>query len=129
MNTTYTAAVANNTAQQSIQNLASFIVTTINNYLIPVLFALMLITFIWGVYQYFIAGGANAEKQKQGRQFVMWSIVGFVVVFSLWGIVNLVSSSLPLDNNQPAIPTLKTNLNSSNAAAAPGTSDAAPPAK
>lgn len=68
--------------------------------------ALAFIVFIWGVFQYFIAGGADEEKRKQGRDFVMWGLIGFVIILSVWGLVNLIMASLGLRaGTRPPLPT------------------------
>ncbi len=71
----------------------------INIYLIPFLFAIAFIVFIWGIFQYFIAGGANEEQRDKGKQLVMWGIIGFVIMVSVWGLVNLVTNTFNLNND------------------------------
>lgn len=66
----------------------------INFLLIPALIALALITFLWGVYNYFILGAASDDKRAEGRQFVLWGLIGFVVIISVWGLVFVVGSTL-----------------------------------
>lgn len=74
--------------------------------LVPVIFAIAFIVFLWGVFTYFIAGGANDEKRKEGAKFVMWSIIGFVVMVSIWGIVNVFANTLGFNKeNRPCLPT------------------------
>ncbi len=81
------------------------IVDFINSYLIPLIFALAFIVFLWGVFQYFIAGGANEEQRDKGKQLVMWGIIGFVVMMCLWGIVNLLVETLDFGGqNAPELP-------------------------
>lgn len=88
-----------------IENLSSSFIGILNTVVVPVVFALAFIVFLWGVFQAFILNGANEEKRKEGAQFVMWSIIGFVVMISIWGLVNLVGSSLGLGaNNRPDLP-------------------------
>jgi hypothetical protein len=79
----------------------------INVYLIPFLFAIAFIVFIWGVFQYFIAGGANEEQRDKGKQLVMWGIIGFVIMVSVWGLINLVTNTLNFDDSEgaPSLPT------------------------
>lgn len=85
----------------------SSIVGFINVYLVPFLFAIAFVVFIWGVFQYFIAGGANEEQRDKGKQLVMWGIIGFVVMVSVWGLVNLVTNTLNFgeDGGTPDLPT------------------------
>ena len=80
----------------SVQGLGNTIIDIINNVLVPLVFALAFIVFLWGVFQYFIAGADNEDKHKEGRQFVLWAIIGFVIIFTLWGLVNIVVSTLNL---------------------------------
>ena len=71
-----------------------------NETLIPAIFALGFLVFIWGMYKTFILGGSDEEKQSEGRQLMMYTVIGFVVMISLWGIVNLLASSLNLGSQQ-----------------------------
>jgi len=72
------------------------IIDIINGLFLPVLMAVAFITFLWGVYQYFILGASDEKSRTTGRQFVMWGIVGFVVILSVWGLVGLVGSTFNL---------------------------------
>lgn len=78
----------------------------IDRYLIPLLFSLTLVVFIFGVYRYFIEGGGNDEKRKEGRTFLLYGIGGFVVMVAIWGIVNLLVDSLGFETRaRPPLPT------------------------
>lgn len=82
------------------------IIDFINSYLIPFIWAIAFIVFIWGVYTFFIAGGADEEKRSQGKQLVMWAVIGFVVMTSLWGLVNLLTNTFGFGGqNAPKPPT------------------------
>lgn len=85
------------------------IVGFISSILVPLLFAVAFIVFIYGVFQYFIAGGANEEQREKGKQLVMWGIIAFVVMVSLWGLVNLIRNTLNFgeNGNTPPLPTFK----------------------
>lgn len=81
--------------------------------LIPLLFGLALLIFLWGMFKYFILGGGEEESRKEGRQLMLWSIIGFVVMVSVWGIVNLIASGLGFSTtdtiqNIPQVPTATT---------------------
>lgn len=64
-----------------------------DQYVIPLMYALAFLFFIFGMFRYFFTGGE--ENRQQGRAFVMWSIIGFVAIFALWGVVNLLLSVIP----------------------------------
>jgi hypothetical protein len=89
-----------------VPSLFTYVLSILNGYVVPVIFAIAFIVFIYGVYRYFIQDGGNAEKVQEGQRFVMWSIIGFVIMFSIWGIINLFINTLGFGKSaQPAFPT------------------------
>lgn len=74
---------------ENINQFLSDIVSLIDNALIPLLLAVAFITFIYGVFKYFIAGSTSREERQQGRTMVMYSLIGFFILLSAWGIINL----------------------------------------
>jgi len=89
-----------------LQNLLEFT----NTYLIPFIIGIGFLVFVWGMFQYFIAGGANDEKKEAGKSLMIYATLGFVLIIVFWGIVNLLSSSTGLDqdvlNVTPQVPTI-----------------------
>lgn len=80
------------------------IVTFINGTLIPLIFALAFLVFLWGMFKTFILGGADEGKQAEGKQLMLYAVVGFVVMLSLWGIVNLLASSFGFEGDKIELP-------------------------
>lgn len=76
----------------------------IDNVLIPLLFTIALLVFLYGMYTYFIQGGASDESRQKGRQLILASIIGFVLMVSIWGIVNIVANGLFGNTQPPEIP-------------------------
>ena len=70
------------------------ITTFINSTLVPLIFALAFLLFLWGVFKYFFWGGGDETKREEGRQLMLWAIIGFLLMVSIWGIVNILSSGL-----------------------------------
>lgn len=68
------------------------IVPIADRVLVPFLYTLAFLFFLYGVYRYFF--NDNSEKRTEGKQFVLWAIVGFFVIFSVWGLVRLLMSIL-----------------------------------
>lgn len=66
----------------------------INGTLVPLVFAIAFLAFLWGATKYFILGGGDEGKREEGRQLMLYSIVAFVLMISIWGIVNLIGGSL-----------------------------------
>lgn len=74
-------------------DLAQTLVQLANTAVFPLLQAFAFLGFLIGVVRYFFMGGE--EGRSQGRQFMLWSVVGFAVLFSTWGLVNLLLATLP----------------------------------
>ena len=86
----------------SLQDTGTFIVGLIENVAVPVIFSLAFIVFIWGVFNYFIAGGHDEEKRDKGKQLMLYGILGFFIMVSVWGLVNILVGSVDLENEGPA---------------------------
>ena len=92
-----------------VQSLSGFI----NSTLIPILLAVAFVVFIWGIVQYFLlAGQDNSDAQSKGKMLMLYGIIGFVLIVSIWGIVQLLTEGLNLQGNEgldrnqiPAAPT------------------------
>ncbi len=82
----------------AFQNLLQNILTFTNQILIPFILGIGFLVFVWGMFQYFIAGGANDEKKEKGRSLMVYATLGFVLIIVFWGIINLISSSTGLEN-------------------------------
>ncbi|MEX2514997.1 MAG: pilin [Candidatus Paceibacterota bacterium] len=77
------------TAKQLVTDLS----TEIINPLIGLLFAIALVYFIYGVVQ-FMANADNDTAREKGKQHLMYSIIGLVIMVGVWGILQLIISSL-----------------------------------
>ncbi len=88
-------------AQVNATNASSLgqgIIGLINNVAVPVLFAVAFIVFIWGVFQYFIQGGHDEEKRDTGKSLMLWGIIGFFIMVSVWGLVNILRGTFQFNN-------------------------------
>jgi len=74
----------------TFRDFAFSLIDFFNKGIIPLLMALMLLVFIWGIVQYFFIKREDPAARTEGAQFMMWGVIGFAVVASMWGIVNLV---------------------------------------
>ena len=89
----------------TLQGIAGTILNLINNVAVPLLFAVAFIVFLYGVFVYFILGGADEEKHKEGRQLILWGLIGFAVMLSIWGLVNVLVNTFGLGGySHPAYP-------------------------
>lgn len=87
----------------SLQSLLTGIIGFINNVAVPFVFAIAFIVFIWGIFTYFISGGADDDKRKKGKDLMLWGIVAFFVMASVWGLVNILRGSFALQNTIPPV--------------------------
>jgi hypothetical protein len=90
-----------------INSFIARITTFINNTLIPLVFGIALLVFIWGMFKFFIY---NTEEEKEkGKDLAVYAVVGFVLMVSIWGIVNLIAGGLGFSGEQVQnIPTTPT---------------------
>jgi hypothetical protein len=84
------------TFAQFVGNGSSGLIGAMNTVVVPVIFVLAFLVFIWGVVKYFFLNGSDEGSREEGRQFILWGIIGMVVLFSVWGLVNLLLSTLGL---------------------------------
>ena len=74
-------------AQQTFTGFLTQIKGTINA-IIPVIIAITVLVFLWGVANYIMSAG-DEEKRKEARQFIIWGLVGFVIMIGIWGLINV----------------------------------------
>ena len=100
------AQLANSGDGGAFQDLLENIVDFTNDILIPFIIAIGFLVFVWGMFRYFIAGGANDEAKQSGKSLMIWATLGFVLIIVFWGVINLIASSTGLDKgNIENIPT------------------------
>ena len=89
----------------SICDIASNILYLINDVAVPLIFAIAFIVFIYGVAKAYIFSGGESEAVSQGHRLILWGIIAFAVMISLWGLVNVVASSFGLEGQSaPPLP-------------------------
>jgi uncharacterized membrane protein YidH (DUF202 family) len=78
-----------------------------NDVLIPFIIGIGFLFFVWGIFKFFIFGGANEEAKESGKSLIIWATIGFVLIIVFWGVVNLLSESTGLANGElQNIPTI-----------------------
>lgn len=83
------------------RNFSEFICVATNSILsplIPILITLALIAFFWGVAKYVVQGANDEKSREQGKQIMLWGIVGLFVMVSVWGLVAIVQNTFNLEN-------------------------------
>jgi uncharacterized membrane protein YidH (DUF202 family) len=67
-----------------------------NSVLIPFIIGIGFLVFVWGMFKYFIAGGADSGKQEEGKSLMIYATLGFVLIVVFWGVVNLLVNGIGL---------------------------------
>lgn len=76
------------------------VVVQIINPIILLLAASAFVVFVWGVFQ-FIAHAGDEGKRKEGKDAILWGIVGLAIIFGAYGIINV---ALGTFNITPLVP-------------------------
>jgi Type IV secretion system pilin len=71
-----------------------------NEVVIPFIIGLGFLAFVWGMFQYFIAGGASDESREKGKKLMISSTIAFVVIIIFFGAINLLSTSTGLEGQK-----------------------------
>ena len=88
--------IANSADAGPFQDLLENILLFSNDVLIPFILGIGFLVLVWGIFKYFIFGGANDEAKEQGKSLIIYATLGFVLIIVFWGIVNLLTSSTGL---------------------------------
>ncbi|XKT74179.1 MAG: pilin [Patescibacteria group bacterium UBA2163] len=74
----------------------------------PIVVALALLYFFWGLAQYILNAG-DENKKKEGREIMIWGIIALFVMVSIWGIVNVIQDTFDLRGGTIEVPQVETN--------------------
>lgn len=69
------------------------IIANIISVVLGVTGAIALLFFVWGGIQMLISGG-SPDKVKKGRDTLMWAILGLIVIFGSYGIVEAIFKAM-----------------------------------
>lgn len=69
------------------------ILTNIIGVVIPIIFALIVLTISWGVVRAWIMGEASSDDIDKGKKLVFVGVIVLAIMVSIWGIVRMFSTS------------------------------------
>lgn len=81
------------------------VIANLLNFILPVLIALAVVYFIWGVLQYMIS--KEEEQKKASRSKIINGLIALFVIIAFWGIIRLITTTFgvgPEQLNSNAIP-------------------------
>ena len=68
------------------------------NPLNTLLFALAVVYFLYGVFE-FISNQENEENKTTGKSHMLWGVIGITIMMGVWAILNLVLSTIGVDSD------------------------------
>ena len=81
---------------QVLDTFLKTVVTQIINPIILLLAAGALVIFVWGVFN-FIRNSGDEEGRSKGRDAIFWGLIGFVIIFGAYGIINVALDTFGID--------------------------------
>jgi len=82
--------------------LAKVVVQVINP-IILLLAASAFVLFVWGVFE-FVAHADDETKRKEGRSAILWGLIGLVIIFGAYGIINIALGTAGIPAIKPGLP-------------------------
>lgn len=67
------------------------------NPLINLLFALALVYFLYGVFEFFLNQG-NEEKKTSGKSHMLWGVIGITIMMGVWAILGIITNTLNISD-------------------------------
>ena len=69
------------------------------NPLITLLFALAVVYFLYGVFE-FISNQENEENKTTGKSHMLWGVIGITIMMGVWAILNMILSTINIPPSQ-----------------------------
>lgn len=81
-----------------LDNLVSIVgsLGDIVNMLIPIVFALALLVFFWGLVRYIFS---KEDDKEQAKKTMIWGVVALFVMAAVWGLVAWIGEALDIDTS------------------------------
>jgi uncharacterized membrane protein YidH (DUF202 family) len=73
------------------------------NFLIPLMIAIAVLVFFWGLVKY-IANASDEATKESGKALMIWGMIGLFVMVAFWGIIGFVQESFGLSGNITSTP-------------------------
>ena len=81
----------------SFSDVINFGTCTLERSVIPLMFSIAMVVFLYGIVMFIKE--ENAEEKEKRRQFMIWGVVAFAVMFSVWGLVGLLENTFGVDGS------------------------------
>lgn len=76
--------------------LSNLLVKVTDNIIAPILAVIFVLAFVYFVYGMYgmISSPDDSEGRKNGRNSIMWGVIGMVIMLSAYGIIRLIAGTL-----------------------------------
>ena len=72
--------------------------------IVPIIIAIALVGFLWGIISY-ITAGDDPKNKDAARGYMIYGIIGLFVMVSVWGLVKILQSTfVGTDTSAPTLP-------------------------
>ncbi len=85
---------------QSLEGTLSTVSNLINT-AIPLILALAVLYFFWGLANYILAAD---EKKEEGKNIMIYGIIALFVMVSIWGLVRMLQNTFGVQDQRVIIP-------------------------
>lgn len=89
-------------SNSTLGDLVNWASCTLIKSVVPLLFTLAVVGFIWGIIQFYL-NPDNEEKKKNGKSFMLWGIIALFVMVSMWGLVGVLSNTFGIKTLLPQL--------------------------
>ena len=93
-------------AYASVDSFISKVNEIILNPLVVFLFALALMFFLYGVFE-FLSNPENDEKKTKGKSHMLWGIIGLTIMMGVWFILGIIMNTFNIEGIDPEKGTVK----------------------
>lgn len=87
----------------NLGQLLDYITGLIYNSVRPLLIAIAIAWFLWGMAMY-IREAEDETKRAAGRFYMLWSVIALFVIFSVWGLVGILADTFQVNTGIPGAP-------------------------
>jgi hypothetical protein len=91
---------------EKLDQFLSKVVDQIINPIILLLAGAAFVVFIWGVFQ-FVRNAADETERNKGKSAIMWGIIGLVIIFGVYGLINIALLGFGLDPIEKSLGPIK----------------------
>lgn len=77
---------------QTLEGVGAIVLTIIQSYVVPIIFAVAFVIFLLGVIKY-ISSGGDEGKRTEARNMIIYGIIALFVMSAVWGLVRLLSNT------------------------------------